>query len=105
MGRFFPPYYGDIEVTVFYADNKPYCREVRFSIPNDRWIEFETSQTYRQLVDYVRTLQTQRTQTQHHEVEPGAESERLLHHSMRSDRRESFLARVRNRFRKTRFYK
>lgn len=48
-----------IDVTSYYADNVLYLQEVRFGIPGGKWPEFERSQVYRQLVDYVHSLQTQ----------------------------------------------
>lgn len=48
-----------IDVTPYYADNVLYLKEVRFGIPGGKWSEFERSQVYRQLVDYVHSLKTQ----------------------------------------------
>lgn len=58
MGQFFPPKLGMIEVTSLYADNEMYCREVRFSVPAEKWSEFEKSPMYQQLVEYVRSVGT-----------------------------------------------
>lgn len=57
MGAFFPNPYGEIEVTAYYADNQMYCREVRFSVPAEVWSEFEGSELYRELKQYLAEVQ------------------------------------------------
>lgn len=59
MGRFFPPGYGEMEITPFYSDNEIYCREVRFSIPEDQWCEFENSDAFRILNVWIEKLKIQ----------------------------------------------
>ena len=98
MGRFFPPEYGEIEVTPFYSNNKIYCREVRFSIPEDQWFEFENSDAFRILSTWKRQLKIPHKTDRHHEVECEQENEELLPHSMYLGYPGSFLARVRKLF-------
>ena len=57
MGVFFPNPYGEIEVTAYYADNQIYCQEVRFSVPVEAWSEFEGSELYRELKQYLSEMQ------------------------------------------------
>lgn len=57
MGVFFPNPYGEIEVTAYYADNQMYCQEVRFSVPVEAWSEFEGSELYRELKQYLSEMQ------------------------------------------------
>ena len=65
MGDFFNPAPGLIEVSDWYSDNKVCWRELKFSIPIEKWSEFENSQLCRDLVAYVETLRTPDTPCEH----------------------------------------
>ena len=77
MGQFFPPERGDMEITDFYADNQPYCREVRFSVPYDEWSEFEGSTFFQELSRYLEDLKkrTRDSNKARHEPERTEETE------------------------------
>ncbi len=100
MGRFFAPKFGELEITPFYSDNAIYCQEIRFSVPYDQWSEFQRSQTFRGIAEYVDGLQTQYKISAHPAPEHEQEDEQKLLRSMIPDSRESFLALIRNRFQK-----
>ena len=95
MGCFFPPPAGELEINELYADNEIYCREVRFSVPAEKWCEFEKSQLFADVTDYVRSLQTPDTQQQSCERRRGWESEELRQSSMTQERYGSFWVQVR----------
>lgn len=99
MGRFFAPNFGELEVTPFSADNEIYCQEIRFSVPYDQWNEFQKSQTFLGIVEYVDGLKAQYKISPHPEPEREQENEQRLLRSMLLDSRESFWALIRNRFR------
>ena len=44
---------GKLEITPSYADNELYLQELKFSVPASEWSEFQKSQLYRSLVEYV----------------------------------------------------
>lgn len=44
---------GNQEVTTWYANNEEISKEVRFTIPVDKWDEFEKSDLFRDLKNYV----------------------------------------------------
>ncbi len=98
MGRFFAPGFGYLEITPFYADNEIYCQEVRFSVPADQWSEFEMSQTYQQLVDYVHSLQNLDIHTEPTALGRTAESAGFAHNPNHQAYREPFWVRVRKAF-------
>lgn len=50
---------GEIEITDLYEDNEIFLREVRFSIPFEKWSEFEKLQGYREIAAFVEGLRTQ----------------------------------------------
>ena len=100
MGRFFAPNFGELEITPFSADNEVYCQEVRFSVPYDQWSEFQKSQTFQGIVEYVDGLKTQYKISPHPEPEHEREDEQRLLRSMLPASRESFWALIRNRFQK-----
>ena len=95
MGQFFPPPYGLIEINTFYSDNEPYCREVKFAIPCEKWSEFESSPLCREITAYVEALQTLDTQCTN--CEPGYTEETGAYGKSSSPEGyyESFWARVR----------
>ena len=98
MGRFFAPDFGDFEITPFYSDNEIYCREVRFSVPIEKWSEFESSPMYRELVEYIHSQRPRYKEVPRHEDAPEQETERMILRSMSRAPRESFWARVRRLF-------
>lgn len=93
MGQFFPPERGDMEITEFYADNQPYCREVRFSVPYDEWSEFEKSTFFQELSQYLEDLKkrTQDSNKAHHEPERTEETEMFELDGVEMSRLEAFL--------------
>ena len=99
MGRYFNPPVGELEITTFYSNNEICWEELRFSVPIEKWSEFQNSQLFHDLEAYVADLQTQDTQNTHRTPEHTVESEASLPHSMQWDHRESFWDRVSRRFR------
>ena len=99
VGRFFAPDFGDLEITAFFADNEIYCREVRFSIPIEKWSEFESSPMYRELTDYVHALEIPERLPRHHGGGLEWEIDGSSLHSRSPAPRESFWARARKWFR------
>ena len=93
MGQFFPPERGDMEITEFYADNQPYCREVRFSVPYDEWSEFEGSTFFQELSRYLEDLKkrTQDSNKARHEPERTEETEMFEPVGVEMSRLEAFL--------------
>ncbi len=55
MMLYYLPKLGSLEVTPVYVDNEIFCREIRFSVPASEWCEFEKSQLYLDLKDFVET--------------------------------------------------
>ncbi len=53
MMLYYLPKLGSLEVTPVYVDNEIFCREIRFSVPASEWCEFEKSQLYLDLKDFV----------------------------------------------------
>ena len=65
MGRVFPEEFGvlsavpwtyyqpGIHTEPWYADSEIYCLSVSFSVPYDEWNEFQNSQLYRDINQYV----------------------------------------------------
>ena len=90
MGRYFNPPVGELEITPFYSNNEICWEELRFSVPIEKWSEFQNSQLFHDLEAYVADLQTQDTQNTHRTPEHTVESEASLPHSMQWDHRESF---------------
>lgn len=90
MGRYFNPPVGELEITPFYSNNEICWEELRFSVPIEKWSEFQNSQLFHDLEAYVADLQTQDTQNTHRTPEYTVESEASLPHSMQWDHRESF---------------
>lgn len=66
MGRVFPEEFGvlsavpwtyyqpGIHTDPWYADSEIYCLSVSFSVPYDEWNEFQNSQLYRDINQYVK---------------------------------------------------
>mgnify|MGYP005758594175 CR=1 FL=1 len=69
MGRFFAPDFGELEITPFYSDNEIYCQEVRFSVPYDRWPEFERSPEFQRIKELAAELKAQYKKFQYPEPE------------------------------------
>lgn len=90
MGRYFNPPVGELEITPFYSNNEICWEELRFSVPIEKWSEFQNSQLFHDLEAYVADLQTQDTQNTHRTLEHTVESEASLPHSMQWDLHESF---------------
>lgn len=59
MGDYFGQPIGEIEMIDHYRDNEIYLREIRFSIPIEKWSEFERSQAFRETAAFVKGLETQ----------------------------------------------
>ena len=85
MGVIFPPNSGCIQVTSWYADNVNDIQEVRFSVPASAWSEFEASDVYRNLVQYLESLQIQDMSTCSREPEYKEESHEIVESSSYSD--------------------
>ena len=61
MTNFFPAHPGRLEAVPWYANNEIYLREVRLSVPSSEWTEFLNSELFRELEQYVDSLETQDT--------------------------------------------
>lgn len=99
MGLFFSSDFGEVVVVPWCADNETYCREVRFSVPDEEWSEFENSQLFQDITQYQKDL-LKRIQDKHTERcvrECKEESLESIEIQNSQARRESFWVRVRNR--------
>lgn len=101
MGVIFPPNSGCIQVTSWYADNVNDIQEVRFSVPASAWSEFEASDVYRNLVQYLESLQIQDMSTcsrepeykeESHEIDEFLQLQRHHHKSFWTQKRMLFWA-------------
>lgn len=92
---FFAENPGKIEVVPWYADNEICCQEIRFSIPPYAWSEFLKSDLFRELQEYVDSLETQDKHMNNREPERKAENVRKLQNLSGPDCHVSFSVRVR----------
>ena len=58
VGDFFPPDYGDLEITLYSDDLRTASRKLRFSVPETKWDDFKKSDVFKGLetADFVRDL-------------------------------------------------
>ena len=68
MGLFLGGDPGDIMIIPYYADNEICLQELRFYIPATEWTEFEKSQLFHDLEEYMEHLKTQDLRTCSNEV-------------------------------------
>ena len=95
MSKYFAENPGTLEVVPWYADNEICLQEVRFSVPADEWSEFQESDLFQELVEYVHSLETPDTHTCIHEPEYTQENAEIPQNSFCQEFHESFWARVR----------
>lgn len=50
---------GDLEPTIYYSNNVPYLVEVTLTLEANDWYEFEGSELYRKLKEYLDNLKIQ----------------------------------------------
>lgn len=98
MSIFFAENPGVISVVPWYADNETVLQEVRFSVPADEWTEFEASDLFQALENYVESLKTRDKAVGNHTVVHTPETELMQQIQMSHTCLESFWARVRNKF-------
>ena len=87
--------FGEIIIRTFYSDNVPYCQEVSFCIPSEKWNEFENLPAYQEIKAYVESQQIQDTPFAHCEAVCGAGTEAYKRSSNHRVGCESFWDRAR----------
>lgn len=97
---YFAPNPGKLEITPSYADNELYLQELKFSVPASEWSEFQKSQLFRSIVEYVNCTcpQTPDMHTENCEPEYILEIEDLNGSSSQKENFLSFWALIRKLF-------
>lgn len=78
MGLFLGGDPGDIMIIPYYADNEICLQEVRFYVPASEWTEFENSQLFHDLEEYMARLKTQDIRTYSRESQYTQEKLQLM---------------------------
>ena len=98
MGRYLGGSSGDIMVIPYYADNEICLQEVRLYVPASEWTEFENSQLFHDLEEYMAYLKTQDICTDCNEDQDISERTESIQSQTADIYHGSFWALIRRRF-------
>lgn len=66
--NYYPDNICELNVTPYYADDEICFQDVQFSVPGEKWSEFEMLPAYRELTAYLADTRTQCIQIESYEI-------------------------------------